>query len=32
MGLRQLTVFILHLFRSQSDILEACLQTCRSIH
>jgi hypothetical protein len=32
MGLRQLTVFTLHLFQFQADILEACLQTCRSIH
>jgi hypothetical protein len=28
----QLTVFTLHLFQFQADILKPCLQTCRSIH
>ena len=32
MGMRELTVFTLHLFQFQADILEVCLQTCRSIN
>src|ERR1039457_5156125 len=30
-GLRELTVFTLHLFRFQSNTLGSCLHTCRAI-
>jgi hypothetical protein len=29
-GMRELTVFTLHLLQFQANILEACVQTCRS--